>query len=155
MKLKFIIVNILLIISAHNLFSQQFPINFDSDSLNIAKKNIEKWNGKIISTQCKITQIEFGPQYKPYYKCNLDNENYIWVGSLMNDKDIKIDETLRILGFFSDFDKEDQISPKYNSDQFHLLAFAVLNLTHKKAYFLPGTEDQFNEWKNGIIKQEK
>ena len=155
MKLKFIFTLLIFIFSIQNLLSQQFPVNFDIDSLNIAKKNVDKWNGKIISTQCKISQIEVGPMEKPYYKCNLDNENHIWVGSLMNDNEIKIGETLRLLGFFSDFDKEDDISPKYNSDKFHLLAFAVLNLTLKKAYMLPGTQTQFDEWKNGIIEQEK
>lgn len=155
MKLKLNIVLLFLIVTVQNLFSQQFPVNFNVDSLNVAKKNINKWNGKIISTQCKIAQIETGPKKKPYYKCSLDNDNYIWVGSLMNDKELKIGETVRILGFFSDFDKTDKISPKINSDKFHLLAFAVLNLTQKKAYLLPGTQDQFNDWKNGIIKQEK
>lgn len=156
MKLKLTLLILLFIISNLKIYAQQFPVNFNTDSLNIAKNNFEKWNGKLISVQCKISQIEKGLKNKPYYKCNLDNESFIWVGSLMDDKKkIKIDETLRILGFLSNIEKNDKNALKYNVENFHLLAFGILNITNKKAYILPGTESQFNDWKNGIIEQEK
>lgn len=134
--------------------AQQFPTNFDADSLKTAKTNIDKWNGKLIATQCAIKEVKNGPKKKPYYKCYIDENNFIWVGSLMNDNQrLKIDETVRILGYFSKIEENDKISLKYNQEKYHLLSFATLNLTNKKAYHLPRTEIQFKEWQNGIINQ--
>ncbi|MEC5395909.1 hypothetical protein [Bergeyella sp. RCAD1439] len=147
-----VLIFILIFVSKIN--AQQFPVNFDIDSLKSAKINPEKWNGKLISVQCAIKNIEKGPKKKPYYKCNIDNDNFIWIGSLMNDKDrLKLEENVRVLGYFSLIENQDKISTKYNTDKFHLLTFAVINLTMKKAYHLPGAETQFEEWKNGIIQQ--
>lgn len=139
-----------------NFSAQQFPVTFTTDSLSAAKNNLDKWDGKLIAAQCVVKQIEKGYYSKPFYKCHLSDEGFIWIGSLMDDfKRIQIDDTVRVLGYISKVEKSDSISKKYNALNFQLLAFGLLNLTQQKAYNAPGVDTQFNEWKAGIINQEK
>ena len=152
MKEKFIII-LLLLFSIHCNAQESFPINFTSDSLRIAIQNINNWNGKIISLKGEITTIKKGYENKPYFLIKLGDSLSIWAGFLLNTNknDIRIKDTVKILGYFTKVNSDDKVAKKYNKSNFHVLCFAILNLRNKKLLYHPGANKQVSIWARGKI----
>lgn len=152
--LKVVITLAMVVSFCHLTSAQVFPITFTSDSLAVAKDQVSDWQGKIVTTQCKIAQLEEGYEGKPYYKCSYQNNTSIWIASLMSDKDsLNLDDTVLVIGYFTQPDPKDLLPSAFHADPFHLMVFGVINLTQKNMYLLPGAETQFREWQNGMIRQ--
>lgn len=146
---------IVLLFTITNIKAQNAcPINFENKQLKIAEHNIKNWNGKIIACNVEVIQVEKGYIDKPYYKVKLEDGGQFWVGSLVTSGYEKIGAKLRLLGYFSKVEKED-IGNKFNKDDFHILAFVVIDLSTKQMSMLPGAEKQVEEWINGKIPSSK
>jgi len=128
------------------------PTNFGGNDLD----NIKKLNGEIIAFNGLITKVYMAHNDKPYYQVKLEGGNTIWVASLVKSKYENEGKILRILGYVSKVEKDDEFAKKYNDTQYHILGFCVIDMESKQMAMLPGTEMQIKEWISGKIpKAEK
>lgn len=56
--IKIFVILLLQVTLINQVFSQEFPITFDSKNLNLAKNDIKKWNDKFVSTKCVVGDVE-------------------------------------------------------------------------------------------------
>ena len=126
------------------------PVNFGTIQLDSAKSDVKSWNGKIIACNVEVIQVEMGYLDKPYYKVKLENGGQLWVGSLVKSGYEKPGSKLRLLGYFSSVEN-DSIANKFNNDDFHILAFIIIDLMTKQMALLPGSEKQVKEWISGTV----
>lgn len=122
------------------------PVNFTGKDLKI----IKKLEGKIIAFNGLVTKVHFAYNSKPYYQVKLEGGNTIWIASLINSGYEKEGKIIRLLGYVSNVG-DDAIAKKYNETDYHILAFAILDLENKKMSLMPGSELQVKEWINGTI----
>jgi hypothetical protein len=139
----------------HLLAQNACPVNFIGGTIPTAKADINNWNGKIIACEAKVVQIEKGYRNKLYYKIKFEDGGELWVGSLTESSYEKLGATLRLLGYLSKITKDDRTALKLNKNGFHLLAFAVIDMTSKQMSMLPGTDIQVKEWINGSVPKEE
>ena len=128
------------------------PTNFEGNDL----KKIKKLNGDIIAFNGLITEVHKAHNDKPYYKVKLEGGNTIWIASLVKSGYEKEGKILRILGYVSEVENDDEFAKKYNDTKYHILAFCVIDMESKQIAMLPGSELQIKEWISGKIpKAEK
>lgn len=149
----------LLVLISQIIYPQGFPINFDSDSLRDAEKNLEKWNGKLIAIRGIVKEIKKAHQDKPYFLIELANENSeekeIWVGSLVNaenkekQQSLKVGLVIRVLGFFTT--ELDDLAKGLCNCNYHLIGMCILFEDEKAGFYAPPAWEQCEEWQNGII----
>jgi len=153
--IKIFVILLLQVTLINQVFSQEFPITFDSKNLNLAKNDIKKWNDKFVSTKCVVGDVE-EVRTKSYFKCNIDNENYVWVAEITKDKNVRKNDTITFLGIIFKVKKNDKEVLKYNNEGLNLIILALINNTDEnRSYILPPAEKKFIEWKNGIITQDE
>jgi hypothetical protein len=131
-----------------------YPTNFDSGNLKDAITHPEEWDGRIISFDGEIVEVNYITPNKPYFKVKLKSGEIIWVGSMVNSKYDKVANLIRFLGYFSLTSKDD-ISTKYHDLGFHILSFGELNLKTNQLAFMPGSESQIKEWGKGQVPKGK
>lgn len=136
-----------------NINAQQKPIgcprNFDGKTFTLIKSEILNHTGKSVSFDGEVIEIEIAYNEKPYFKVKFENEETIWIASMIVDENVKIGAKLRLLGYIDSVKKDDEIGNKFNKDGFHILTFAILDLETKKIKMLPEFKTQGMEWFGG------
>ena len=129
--------------------TKPYPINFDNNEFQKAKQNPAAFNGKIVAFDGEIVEVKYLSRSKPYLKVKINNQ-FIWVGSMINSSYDKVGNVVRFIGYFSLTDK--------SSDEdlgFHILAFGEIDHKTKTLAFAPGFETQINEWEAGQVPEGK
>ena len=139
---------VLLSVFTNSIAQKSCPLNFNGQTLKTAKAALNSWDGKIIACDVEVIQVEKSYQNKPYCRVKLDDDGELWMGSLIISGFENIGAKLRVLGYFV---KTENTLDKFNKDGFHLLAFAIIDLSTKKMAMLPGKEYQIREWLNGSV----
>ena len=125
------------------------PTNFNSQQFKQAKKRLKSWNGRIVAFDAEVLEVhQLGPG-RPYVKVKLGDEQILWVGSMANSGFEMVGNHLRFLGYFAL--KETGPQEKFHQNEFHVLAFGVIDLVSKKLAMFPGSEEQIKEWVAGKV----
>ena len=148
MRLVFLFATIFVISTTIVMGQNACPVNFGHKNLIEAQKNIKAWSGRIVAFNAKVLEVENGYQDKPYYKVEMDDGGQLWVGTLLTSGYEVIGKKLRILGYFSEVGN-DEIALKYNKNNFHILAFAVIDLESKQMSVFPGAKRDVADWVEG------
>ncbi|AFU70536.1 hypothetical protein P700755_003967 [Psychroflexus torquis ATCC 700755] len=125
--------------------SKTYPINFEEKDF----EEIGNWKNKIIALEGQVVQVERSSKNTPYSKLKIGNKE-IWVISMIDSGFEKVDNTIKIVGYFIPLKKDDYES-KFNQDKYQILAFGILDLKTKDLRYFPGSEIQMKEWKSGKI----
>jgi hypothetical protein len=131
--------------------SDPCPTNFKGKDL----KKINKLNGEIIAFNGLVTKVYSAHNDKPYYQVKLEGGNTIWIASLVNSGYENEGKILRLLGYVSEVEKDDEIAKKYNNTDYHILVFCVIDMDSQQMAMMPGSELQVKEWMNGKIPEAK
>ena len=103
-----------------NINAQQKPIgcprNFDGKTFTLIKSEILNHTGKSVSFDGEVIEIEIAYNEKPYFKVKFENEETIWIASMIVDENVKIGAKLRLLGYIDSVKKDDEIGNKFNKD---------------------------------------
>ncbi len=140
-KIKITFTLLLFVINGFNNVNAQKPIgcprNFDGKTFALIKNEILNHIGEAVAFDSEVIEIEKAYNEKPYFRVKFENEETIWIASMLNQKCIKIGANLRLLGYIDSVKSDDEIGKKFNNDGFHILTFAILDLKTKKLGILP------------------
>src|ERR1043165_9156053 len=126
------------------------PVNFDSTTLIAAQKEVKKWNKTVIAFNAVVIEVKKGHHDKPYYKVKIGNNGILWIASLVKSGYEIPGKELRILGYFSKVGN-DEVAKKYNQANYHVLAYAIIDIETKKMSMLPEAKLDVQDWINGKI----
>ena len=129
------------------------PRNFDGKTFALIKNEILNHTGEPVAFDGEVIEIEEAYNGKPYFKVKFENEETIWIASMIKEEYIKIGANLRLLGYIDRVKSNDEIGKKFNKDGFHILTFAILDLETKKLGMLPEYKTQGMEWFNGKLPE--
>jgi len=125
------------------------PTNFTGKDL----KKIKKLDGEIIAFNALVKQVSTSNN-KPYYEVKLEGGNTIWVASLVNSGFEVEGKIIRLLGYVSKVGVN-ELSKTDKTNDYHVLAFCVIDLDSKQIALMPGSEVQVKEWMNGTVPKGK
>ncbi len=130
-----------------NLDEKSFPTNFRENDL----EELNKWSGKIIAVEGKVNRLETSYKDTPYYELKIGGSK-LWIVSMIDTGFENIGNILKVVGYLIRIDKDDDFYVrKYHSENFHLLAFGIVEFNSQKISYFPGSENQIKEWIAGKI----
>ena len=135
-----------------------YPTNIDGeivnkfDSLNKINR-LNQVEGKFYAFNAKVLEVKKAYNKKPYLLIEFPEGQKIWVASLLNDKLLKKNAQLKILGILSKVQENDEIAKKLNDKNYHILMFAFLDIISFEAKAFEGALDQAEQWRDGQIPE--
>jgi hypothetical protein len=128
------------------------PVNLDGQILKTLDAAPYAFFGKVYACNGEILQVINWYNNLPYYQLLLDNGGTIWVSGQLTTGFEEKGNKVRVLGYF------DKAPPRFkpskvNPDAYHLLGFAVLNLSNRQIVIKPGKEALAQEWVNGKVPE--
>ena len=135
-----------------------YPTNIDGeivnkfDSLNKINR-LNQVEGKFYAFNAKVLEVKKAYNKKPYLLIEFPEGQKIWVASLLNDKLLKKNAQLKILGILSKAQENDEIAKKLNDKNYHILMFAFLDIISFEAKAFEGALDQAEQWRDGQIPE--
>jgi len=127
------------------------PRNFEGKNLAVAKQQLQKRKGDTVAFDAEVVAIEKGYNDKPYFKVKLDNDENVWIASLLTGNHVRLGRKLRLLGYIDSVAGDDEIARKYNGDGIQIRVFAILDLESKNLQISDAFDAEAKEWLSGII----
>ena len=133
-------------VQASKIKGTAYPLNFSAKELPDAKA----WEGKIVAFECTIIRVEKSRQNTPYYETGLDDAT-LWIVSMPGNT-FEPGKRIRALGYLTAIDaNENAPEKKLHKQNYHVLAFAFIDVETGSIINYPGSEVQIKEWAAGKI----
>lgn len=149
--LKLILIVLAAFSSASVLAAEPFPA-FTSQYFSNGVV-VGSFRNKLVAVEGKVTRIEAGPVGKPLVEIMLATpvSRTIWVGSLVKNDGALLEagDIIRVLGYLQEVKSDDSWTKSVTSDRDQVLGFCILDITKKKALFLPAGINQCKDWEGG------
>lgn len=128
--------------------AESYPTNFNSEMIN----EIPNLNGNIVAYDGIISQIEKSKNKTPFYKLDLGNGAEVWTLLMFNNKESKVGDTIRVVGYVTEASKANDKEKKYLGNSKHIvIAFGLIDFKNSNFLFLGGADSQKQEWIDGKI----
>ncbi len=126
------------------------PVNLNGEVLNGMRQDPVMYYGKMLACNGEVLKIERGSKGLPYYQLKLEKGGDIWISGQVEGGFEQIGAKIRVLGFF------EKAAAGYkpsgvNSEPFHLVGIALLDLKTGELMMQPGQEKIVQQWLDGVI----
>ena len=133
--------------------SNSCPRNFDGKTFLAIKKMIKKEVGKTVAFDAEVVAVEKGYNDLPYFSVKLDNNESLWIRSMMSNINVNPGHKLRILGYLAVVQADDEIGTAYNKNGVEVRAFAILDMQTKALDYSDVFEREALLWKSGKVPE--
>lgn len=133
--------------------SNSCPRNFDGKALVTTKKTIKKDIQKTVAFDAEVLSVEKGYNDLPYFSVKLDNGELLWIHSMMANINVNPGHKLRILGYLTVVQPDDEIGMTFNKNGVEVRAFAILDMESKELDYADVFEREALLWKSGKIPE--
>jgi len=128
--------------------AESFPTNFNAEMMN----EIPNLNGSVVAYDGIIAQIEKSKNKTPFYKLDLGNGVKVWTLLMFKNKESKVGDTIRVVGYVTDTSQANDKEKKYLDDsKYIVIAFGLVDFKNSNFLFLGGADSQKQEWIDGKI----
>lgn len=154
--MRLIFTFLFLIVGSYTLVAQKpCPTNFDGKSLLVIQSKIKKHIGQTIAFDAEVVEIQSGYNDIPYFRVKLDNNEMLWIASMVSDKYVKAKAKLRLLGYIDVVQNDDVIAHRYNDSGYQIRVFAMLDHATKQMQLSNAFESEVKEWIAGTIPKDR
>lgn len=133
--------------------SNSCPRNFDGKAFLASKKTIKKEIQKTVAFDAEVVAVEKGYNDLPYFRVKLDNNESLWIRSMMSNINVDPGHKLRILGYLAVVQADDEIGMAYNKNGVEVRAFAILDMQTKALDYSDVFEREALLWKSGKVPE--
>lgn len=131
------------------------PTNFDGKAFLSVQSKIKRHIGETIAFDGEVVEIQSGYNDIPYFRVKLDNNETLWIASMVSDKYVKLKAKLRLLGYIDVVKKDDAVAQQYNYSGYQIRVFAMLDHTSKQMQLSNSFESEVKEWVAGLIPKDR
>lgn len=131
------------------------PTNFDGKAFLSIQNKIKKHIGETIAFDGEVVEIQEGYNDIPYFLVKLDNNETLWIASMVSNKYVKLKAKLRLLGYIDVVKNDDAIARQYNDSGYQVRVFAMLDHATKQMQLSNSFESEVKEWVAGLIPKNR
>ncbi len=137
-----------LLVFTNQAKAQDYPLNFDKDDLQDYFEGNDLWNYMAAAFEGSVKQIETADNKTPFVLVNMEGHD-IWLSCyfLVSDVDLKVDDKIKVLGFFKYGDGREKTHNELNDEDFYFMAIGLYNVS-KDAFVCGDFSDDFcDNWR--------